>query len=116
MAVVATPQVVDPPTRQPRSSRLVAAAPELVVSAVAGFALPAMVLLLAGHFSPGWVFPFGLAGAVAAVMVCGLGSERVDRRVVLCTRCRCRDRRRLARRQFVLLRRELLRAPGSGDV
>ena len=85
MAVVATPQVVDPPTRQPRSSRLVAASPELVVSAVAGFALPAMVLLLAGHFSPGWVFPFGLAGAAAAVMVCGLGSERVDRRVVLCT-------------------------------
>ena len=85
MAVVATPQVVDPPTRQARSSRVVASAPELVVSAVAGFALPAMVLLLAGHFSPGWVFPFGLAGAAAAVMVCGLGSERVDRRVVLCT-------------------------------
>ncbi len=85
MAVMAAPQVADPPTRQPRSWRLVVAAPELAVSAFAGFALPAMVLLLVGRFSPGWVLPFGIAGAAIAMAIRGLGDERVDRRTVLWT-------------------------------
>lgn len=68
-----------------RVARIVVAGPDLVASALAGFALPAMVLLLAGHFSPGWVLPFGLAGAALAVTVCGTEPRPVDRRAVQCT-------------------------------
>lgn len=63
-------------------ARLVYSSPDLLVSAVAGFALPAMALLLAGHFSPGWVFPLGLIGAAVAVAVCGVSPGPVDRRAV----------------------------------
>jgi hypothetical protein len=69
-------------TRSRLGARIVHSAPDLVTSALAGFALPAMVLLLAGHFSPGWVLPAGLAGAALAVAVCGAGPEHVDRRAV----------------------------------
>lgn len=69
----------------PRALRVLDAAPDLIVSAFAGFALPAMVLLLAGHFSPGWVFPLGLLGAAVAVAVCGIGRRPVDRRAVVYT-------------------------------
>ena len=62
--------------------RIVHSLPDLVTSALAGFALPAMVLLLAGRFSPGWVLPAGVAGAAVAVAVCGAGSEQVDRRAL----------------------------------
>src|SRR5215472_1197277 len=62
--------------------RIVHSVPDLVTSALAGFALPAMVLLLAGRFSPGWVLPAGVAGAAVAVAVCGAGSEQVDRRAL----------------------------------
>ncbi|HEY7049483.1 MAG TPA: glycosyltransferase family 39 protein [Jatrophihabitantaceae bacterium] len=63
-------------------ARVVCSLPDLLVSALAGFALPTMVLLLAGRFSPGWVFPFGLIGAALAVAVCGLSAGPADRRAV----------------------------------
>jgi Dolichyl-phosphate-mannose-protein mannosyltransferase len=69
-------------TRSRLGVRIVHSAPDLVTSALAGFALPAMVLLLDGHFSPGWVLPAGVAGAAVAVAVCGAGPEHVDRRAV----------------------------------
>jgi Dolichyl-phosphate-mannose-protein mannosyltransferase len=69
----------------PWAVRVVHSAPDLVASALAGFSLPAMVLLLAGHFSPAWVWPFGLAGAALAVAVCGAGARHVDRRALLYT-------------------------------
>src|SRR5262249_42154654 len=69
-------------TRSLLGARIVHSMPDLVTSALAGFALPAMVLLLAGHFSPGWVLPAGIAGAVIAVAVCGAGPEHVERRAL----------------------------------
>jgi hypothetical protein len=82
-AVAAAAATVEAPaTRSRLSVRIVHSVPDLVASALAGFALPAMVLLLAGHFSPGWVFPAGVAGAALAVAVCGAGPEHVDRRAV----------------------------------
>lgn len=63
-------------------ARLVGSAPDLVTSAVAGFALPAMALLLAGYFSPVWVLPAGIAGAAVAVAVCGAGPDHVDPQTV----------------------------------
>jgi hypothetical protein len=69
-------------TRSRLGARIVYSAPDLVTSALAGFALPAMVLLLAGHFSPGWVLPAGVAGAAIAVAVCGAGPEHIDRRAL----------------------------------
>lgn len=77
--------VADSTPTAPLAQRVVHAAPDLVVSAFAGFGLPAMLLLLAGHFSPGWVFPFGLIGAALAVAVCGAGRQPVDRRAVVYT-------------------------------
>jgi hypothetical protein len=66
----------------PWAVRVVHSAPDLIASALAGFSLPAMLLLLAGRFSPPWVWPFGLAGAALAVAVCGLGARHVDRRAL----------------------------------
>jgi MFS family permease len=85
MAVVQAAARTSPPVRSRLLARVVCATPDLVPSAVAGFALPAIVLLLAGHFSPGWVLPIGTAGAALAMVVCGVDSEPVDRRVVICT-------------------------------
>ena len=85
MAVVQAAVRTSPPVRSRMLARVVCAAPDLVPSAVAGFALPAIVLLLAGHFSPGWVLPIGTAGAVLAMAVCGVDREPADRRVVVCT-------------------------------
>jgi hypothetical protein len=82
-AIAAPSRPVETATSLPRTlARVVYSSPDLLVSALAGFALPAMVLLLAGHFSPGWVFPLGLLGAAAAVAVCGLSRGPVDRRAV----------------------------------
>lgn len=69
----------------PAVLRAVHSAPDLVVSAFAGFGLPAMLLLLNGRFSPGWVLPLGLIGAAVAVAVCGISREPVDRRAVMYT-------------------------------
>src|SRR5262249_33721272 len=69
-------------TRSRLGARIVHSMPDLVTSALAGFALPAMVLLLAGHCSRGWVLPAGIAGAVIAVAVCGAGPEHVERRAL----------------------------------
>jgi hypothetical protein len=69
-------------TRSRLGVRIVHSLPDLVTSALAGFAVPAMVLLLAGHFSAGWVLPAGVAGAALAVAVCGAGPEHVERRAL----------------------------------
>jgi len=74
-----------PAVRSQLALRVVHSAPDLVASAIAGFALPAMVLLLAGHFSPAWVLPAGLLGAALAVAVCGAGSPHVERRALIYT-------------------------------
>ena len=81
MAVLAAPQVAGQQVGQQRGWRIIAAIPDLLASAFAGFAAPAIVLLLLGRFSPAWVLPLGLAGAAIAVAICGLGSGHVDRRV-----------------------------------
>jgi hypothetical protein len=78
----AAAKVEAPATRSRLGVRIVYSAPDLVASALAGFALPAMVLLLAGRFSPGWVLPAGIAGAALAVAVCGAGPEHVDRQAL----------------------------------
>ena len=85
MAVVQAAAPTSPLVRSRLLARVVCAAPDLVPSAVAGFALPAIVLLFAGHFSPGWVLPIGTLGAALAMAACGVDREPVDRRVVICT-------------------------------
>ena len=79
------PSVASRPATTPLVLRIVHSAPDLIVSAFAGFGLPAMLLLLAGRFSPGWVLPLGLIGAAVAVAVCGVGRAPVDRRAVVYT-------------------------------
>jgi hypothetical protein len=68
-----------------RVLRIIAAAPELVAAAVAGFALPLMVLLLAGHLDWPLAWPLGLAGAAAAVAIARTSPEPVERPTVLAT-------------------------------
>ncbi len=82
-ATVAVPRSVG--ESQTRLARLVVAAPDLMVSAVAGFSLGPMILLLAGHYSVLPVLTTGLLGAAIAVRICGVPSEPVDRRTVLWT-------------------------------
>lgn len=53
-------------------ARTVVAVPELVVSAVAGFSVGPMALLLAGHFERVPVLVAGLAGALIAAAACGV--------------------------------------------
>lgn len=55
--------------------RLLVAAPELVASAVAGFTIGPMILLLANHFSLGLGAVVGLLGAAVALVVHGLPRE-----------------------------------------
>jgi hypothetical protein len=62
--------------------RVVAASPELVAVAVAGFSLGPMILLLADAFHPAVAIPLGLAGAAMAMWVCGLPAEPATRRTV----------------------------------
>lgn len=67
---------------------LVLALPELVAAAVAGFALPAMVLLLTGQFRSWLVLPIGLVCAAAALLAHGVQRqpyhEERDRSELLC--------------------------------
>jgi hypothetical protein len=53
----------------PRANRLLTAVPDLVAPAVAGFSVPAMVLLLLDFFVIPLALALGVAGAVAAVLV-----------------------------------------------
>ena len=64
-------------------ARLVLGAPEAVAAAVAGFSVGPMILLLAGHFSPGWVLPIGFLGAALAAWACGLPRDLPAGRGVL---------------------------------
>lgn len=84
-AIATAPAIAQRASATPRRIRLISALPDLIASAFAGFAFPAIVLLLAGHFSPAWVLTLGLAGAALAVRVCGLPAVPVDRRTVICT-------------------------------
>ncbi|SDJ35363.1 Dolichyl-phosphate-mannose-protein mannosyltransferase [Frankineae bacterium MT45] len=52
-----------------RLARYVVAAPDLLAVALAGFSVPAVVLLLLGHYVAGLVLPIGLLGAAVAVAV-----------------------------------------------
>ncbi|MDT4893823.1 MAG: hypothetical protein QOE97_2858 [Pseudonocardiales bacterium] len=66
--------------------RAVAAAPDLVAAAVAGFCIGPMALMLAGHFSGALAAALGVVGSALAVAVCGLRTEfaaRVDVRWTL---------------------------------
>jgi hypothetical protein len=56
-------------TLPPRASRLLTAVPDLVGPAVAGFSVPAMVLLLLDFFVIPLALVLGVAGAIAAVLV-----------------------------------------------
>jgi hypothetical protein len=76
------PSVDAAPVPSPFAVRVVHSAPDLVPVALAGFALPAMLLLLAGRFSPGWVLPLGAAGTGLAVVGYGPGERNVDRRAL----------------------------------
>lgn len=84
-AIATAPATVQRASAKPRRIRVIGALPDLIASAFAGFALPAIVLLLAGHFSPAWVLTLGLAGAALAMCVCGLPEMPDDRRTVICT-------------------------------
>jgi Dolichyl-phosphate-mannose-protein mannosyltransferase len=65
-----------------RSARWLASAPELVTCALAGFSLPTMLLLLAGHLVWLIAFPVGIACAAGAVWFAGTTTEPVGRDVV----------------------------------
>ena len=62
-----------------RIVRLLCAAPELSAAGVAGFALPVMVLLLAGHLEWAVAWPLGIVGAAVAVRVAGRSPEPASR-------------------------------------
>lgn len=64
---------------------VVSGLPELLAAAAAGFAIPAMILLLAGHVSMPIVLPVGLLGAAVMVVLCGVGDAPTSRRSVLMT-------------------------------
>ncbi|MFN2518890.1 MAG: hypothetical protein ABR604_07590, partial [Jatrophihabitantaceae bacterium] len=66
-------------------SRLAVASPELVASAVAGFSLGPMVLLLAGAFTAPVALSLGLVGAGAAMALAGLPNEPVPRSTLVFT-------------------------------
>jgi Dolichyl-phosphate-mannose-protein mannosyltransferase len=55
---------------RPRAVRILCAAPELLACALAGFALPLMVLLLVGQVVWPVVFPLGLIGAGVGIALC----------------------------------------------
>jgi len=63
-------------------TRWLASGPELSACAVAGFSLPSMLLLLAGHLSWPIAFPIGLLGAIGAVLIAGRTREDVASDVV----------------------------------
>ncbi|MDT4982045.1 MAG: hypothetical protein QOG07_3924 [Pseudonocardiales bacterium] len=83
------PEPRRPATSQPAARdwlpRFVAASPELVAAAVAGFSLGPMILLLMGAFNPAVAVPLGLAGAAVAMWVCGLPDEESTRATLWCT-------------------------------
>ncbi len=87
MAVAASTAIAAPAGRAPASTlaRFVLGAPELVAAGVAGFGVAPMVLLLAGHFTAPLVLPLGVAGAAAAMVVCGAPARPADRRAVALT-------------------------------
>ena len=63
-------------------ARWLVSAPELLPCALAGFALPSMLLLLAGHLVWALAFPLGLLAAAATVWVAGPAREPVSRDVL----------------------------------
>jgi hypothetical protein len=63
----------------PLLTRLLVDSPDLVVSALAGFSLGPMILLLSGHFSRVPVIVLGLVGAVVAVRIRGVAPGPGDR-------------------------------------
>lgn len=65
--------------------RLAVGAPELLAAGVAGFSLGPMILLLADAFTAPVAIPLGLAGAAAAMWVCGLPAEPAQRGTLVCT-------------------------------
>ena len=67
------------------SASAVCALPEFLAAATAGFAVPAMILLLLGHLSMPVVLPVGLLGAVAMVALCGVGDAPTSRRSAVMT-------------------------------
>ncbi len=68
-----------------RPAQWVVSAPELLACAVAGFSVPAMLLLLAGHLIWAVAFPCGLVGAGLAVWVAGPARVPVTRDVLVWT-------------------------------
>lgn len=70
---------------QHRLSRALAASPELLGAAAAGFSIGPMILLLAGAFTAPLAIALGAAGALAAVLVCGVPLERATRSTLFCT-------------------------------
>ena len=62
-----------------RGARILCAAPELLACALAGFALPSMLLLLAGQVVWAIVFPVGIACAAVAVVLCRDSPEPATR-------------------------------------
>jgi hypothetical protein len=76
--VLDTPVVVS----SQRAARWFCAAPELLTCALAGFSLPCMLLLLAGHLVWALAFPLGILGAVVAVGLVGPSAEPASRELV----------------------------------
>ncbi|MCU1656606.1 MAG: Dolichyl-phosphate-mannose-protein mannosyltransferase [Pseudonocardiales bacterium] len=76
-----------PPEVQDRTwlARATVATPESIASAVAGFCIGPMVLLLLGHFTAPLAIPLGCLGALVAVWCCGVPTGRVSRLDVACT-------------------------------
>ncbi|SOD72994.1 dolichyl-phosphate-mannose-protein mannosyltransferase [Jatrophihabitans sp. GAS493] len=66
-------------------ARYLFASPDLLAVALAGFSVPAMVLLLLGHFSAGLVIPAGALGAAGSVALVRAPSGAVTGRDVRLT-------------------------------
>lgn len=62
-----------------RALRWLCAAPELAAASVAGFSLPTLILLLAGHLDWAIAWPIGLVGAALAARVAGRSPEPASR-------------------------------------
>jgi hypothetical protein len=81
-APVPVPDVVADPSR---AARWLCAAPEVLASALAGFSLPTMLLLLAGHLDWPVALPLGVICAIGAAYLCGTPPEPISRDLVRCT-------------------------------
>jgi hypothetical protein len=85
LAATTAPDLVAEPSPHARRWRVIAAAPELVASAMAGLSLPLMIALVTGHLYWPVVGSIGLVAAIGAAIACRTSAEVIDRSTVRAT-------------------------------